>query len=127
MYIGTGQVFVAFKEGQKFQGALAEMLGMEAGARPGALMQALVELVSTCSALMEGTLPADEEQVRQTLCFPWQTRANQPKTAQPLQGPVAVGMAAACSRASQYPRIGTQADAPVRACAGSRLRERPAG
>ena len=65
-----GQVFVAFKEGQNFQGALADMLDMEAGARPGALMQALVEVISTCSALMEGNPPISLIQVHTTLNVP---------------------------------------------------------
>lgn len=57
------QVFVAYKEGRNFQGALADMLDLDAAeAAPGAIMQALVELIGTCSALMEGSVqPCDHE------------------------------------------------------------------
>ena len=59
------QVFVAYKEGQNFQGALAEMLDLgAAGASPGAIMQALVDLISTCSALMEGSMEPCGPEVR---------------------------------------------------------------
>ncbi len=51
---------MAYKEGQNFQGALADMLGLEAAdAGPGAIMEALVALISTCSELMEDSLQPD--------------------------------------------------------------------
>ena len=62
------QVYISYTEGHRFHRALADLLDMDSSAQPGALMEALVQLVNSCSALMEQQQPQAACEVRQGFC-----------------------------------------------------------
>lgn len=61
---GHVQVYISYTEGHRFQRALAELLDMDSRAQPGAIMEALVQLVNSCSALMAQRVPEAGGEVR---------------------------------------------------------------